>query len=66
MPDKLTIEPALAEQHADLVKQLEAMGHVVERWTTGQGDAHSIQIDPQTGRRLGIADKRRDGWASGY
>jgi gamma-glutamyltranspeptidase/glutathione hydrolase len=30
-----------------------------------QGDAHSIGIDPKTGLRTGVADKRRDGKAVG-
>ena len=30
-----------------------------------QGDAHSIRVDPKTGRFEGAADGRRSGWAAG-
>lgn len=48
------------------VAALEAMGHRVRASGT-QGTAHSIQIDPRTGRRIGAADPRdTDAGAAGY
>lgn len=53
------------KQHPEMVEKLKAMGHTID--TRGkQGDAHSIMIDPKTGLRIGVADKRRDGKAAGY
>ncbi len=46
-------------------RQLERMGHKFKP-VKGLGDAHSIWIDPETGIRLGVADKRRCGKAAGY
>ena len=40
------------------------MGHKVE--ATRQGDAHSIWIDPRTGRYFGAEDRRICGKALGY
>ncbi len=52
-------------EHAELAKQLEALGHKVQ--TGGrQGDAHSIWVDPKTGRYHGAADGRISGKAAGY
>jgi gamma-glutamyltranspeptidase/glutathione hydrolase len=48
----------------DAVRQLRAMGHRVQG--ARQGDAHSIRVDPRTGRYLGAADRRISGKASGY
>lgn len=48
------------------MKQLEALGHTVRVANDEQGDAHSIWIDPKTGRLTGVADKREDGSAAGY
>ena len=61
-PDEVSFEGL--NQHPDLVAGLRAMGHKV----TGrrQGDAHSIGIDPKTGRYHGAADPRIDGKAAGY
>ena len=47
--------------HADMVSKLNAMGHSVTQ--ERQGDAHTIWIDPNTGLRVGAADKRIDGKA---
>ena len=46
----------------DLAAGLTKMGHTVR--SRGQGDGHSISIDPTTGTRTGAADKRRDGKAA--
>src|SRR5262249_2813035 len=52
-------------EHADAVKQLGAMGHQVLRGAR-QGDAHSIWVDPKTGRYHGAEDRRISGAAAGY
>jgi gamma-glutamyltranspeptidase/glutathione hydrolase len=65
-PDRTSVEPAFAREHAAVVKQLEALGHTVRVADDEQGDAHSIWIDPKTGRLTGVADKREDGSAAGY
>jgi gamma-glutamyltranspeptidase/glutathione hydrolase len=46
------------------VRRLEEMGHSVSG--TRQGDAHSIWLDPKTGRYVGAADHRINGKASGF
>lgn len=66
LPDRADVEPALARQYPSVLKQLEAMGHVVRVSTDEQGDAHSIWIDQRTGGLTGVADKRENGSASGY
>ena len=60
-PDRIQLEdrPGLD----DLMKGLRAKGHTVMK--TGQGDAHSIRIDPKTLLRTGAADKRLSGSAVG-
>jgi gamma-glutamyltranspeptidase/glutathione hydrolase len=64
LPDRLRIEPALAKDHAEALRRLEAMGQAIGPVSV-QGDAHSIWIDPQTGERIGAADKRISGKAAG-
>jgi gamma-glutamyltranspeptidase/glutathione hydrolase len=46
------------------VRRLEAMGHSVR--STRQGDAHSIALDPKTGRYVGAADHRINGMGAEY
>jgi gamma-glutamyltranspeptidase/glutathione hydrolase len=65
MPDVVQLEPGLLEEHKDALQNLEALGHALDRKPARQGDAHSIRVDPKTGRRQGEADRRRDGWAAG-
>ncbi len=62
-PDQISFEAV--KQHPELVQALEKMGHMVVP-SESQGDVHSIQIDPKTGARLGVADKRLSGSAQGY
>jgi gamma-glutamyltranspeptidase/glutathione hydrolase len=50
--------------HPDLVQGLTNMGHRVS--PSRQGDAHSIWVDPATGRFHGAADRRIEGLALGY
>jgi gamma-glutamyltranspeptidase/glutathione hydrolase len=54
-PDRISIEAGGAD--AATVEALRGMGHTV-RVGGQQGRAHSIQIDPRTGARLGAADPR--------
>lgn len=61
-PDKLTLEERPG--YEELEKGLKAKGHAVAK-VKGQGDGHSIWIDPKTGVRTGAADKRLDGAAKG-
>jgi gamma-glutamyltranspeptidase/glutathione hydrolase len=60
-PDRIQLEdrPGLD----DLMKGLRAKGHTVMK--IGQGDAHSIWIEPKTRLRVGAADKRLSGSAVG-
>jgi gamma-glutamyltranspeptidase / glutathione hydrolase len=51
-------------EHAAAVERLRAMGHSVR--PARQGDAHTIWVDPQTGRYDGAADRRISGKAAGY
>jgi gamma-glutamyltranspeptidase/glutathione hydrolase len=46
------------------VRRLRQMGHVIE--STRQGDAHSIWVDPRTGRYYGAEDRRIDGKVASY
>jgi gamma-glutamyltranspeptidase/glutathione hydrolase len=65
MPDRLTLEKGALTDHPALLKELQGMGHVINPRPAGQGDAHSIGFDEKTGQYLGMADRRRDGWAAG-
>ncbi|MCS6865260.1 MAG: gamma-glutamyltransferase [Gemmataceae bacterium] len=60
-PDVVRFEGV--QQHPELVQKLKQLGHRVTE--ARQGDAHSIAIDPQSGIRIGAADKRLDGKAVG-
>ena len=59
-PDQLTVETKDSKK----IEELRSLGHRVER--RGQGDAHSIWIDPKTGKYHGAADSRIAGKAAGY
>jgi gamma-glutamyltranspeptidase/glutathione hydrolase len=61
-PDKVHFEGT--KEYPELVKQLQQLGHTVVQ--DRQGDAHSIWIDPITGRYYGAADHRHSGKALGY
>ena len=58
-PDEVKFEGA--KQYPKLVGSLKEMGNAVAQHR--QGDAHTIWIDPKTGVRVGVADKRLDGKA---
>ncbi len=49
-------------QNPKLVAELKKLGHTILEQR--QGDAHTIWIDPKTGQRVGVADKRIDGKAA--
>jgi gamma-glutamyltranspeptidase/glutathione hydrolase len=62
-PDRIDLEPGYFARHAGALKELEKMGHRLRR-VRDQGDAHSIWLDPKTGRYEGVADPRRAGHGS--
>jgi len=66
LPENVQVEGDLLKQHADALDKLRILGHAIDTKATRQGDAHSIRVDPKTGRYEGAADKRRSGWAAGY
>jgi gamma-glutamyltranspeptidase/glutathione hydrolase len=59
-PDVVSFEGT--EEHRAAVKALEAMGHTVRG--TRQGDAHSVGLDPGSGRYVGAEDRRINGKTS--
>jgi len=61
-PDRISIEDFPGRALLD--GKLKALGHTVV--TNKQGDAHSIAVDPKTGKLVGAADKRLDGSAKGW
>ncbi len=64
LPDRISIEADGASEEA--VRTLEAMGHTI-RMGGRQGTAHSVMLDPRTGRRLGAPDPRdADAGAAGH
>ena len=65
-PDRVGFEGFKRPEYAQTVEQLRSMGHQFDEKARRQGDAHSIGVDPSTGRYLGAADKRIDGKAAGY
>ena len=66
LPDRVSVESALAKQHAEAIERLKAMGHAIKVAGERQGDAHTIAVDAKTGRITGAADRRRSGAAAGY
>jgi gamma-glutamyltranspeptidase/glutathione hydrolase len=61
-PDRVRFE-GLAD-HPAAVARLRQMGHVVTG--TRQGDAHTIWVEPRTGRYVGAEDRRILGKAAGF
>lgn len=59
-PDQIGIEQAFDPATAEALRRL---GHVVQL-RTRQGDAHSIERDPASGRLHGVADRRTEGWCA--
>jgi gamma-glutamyltranspeptidase/glutathione hydrolase len=65
LPDRAGFEGLDRPEYAATIEQLTRMGHQFEPKAAKQGDAHSIAVDPRTGRLFGAADKRICGKASG-
>ncbi|HZY91143.1 MAG TPA: gamma-glutamyltransferase [Gemmataceae bacterium] len=61
-PDEARFEGA--SEHPAAVARLRAMGHSISG--TRQGDAHTIWVDPKTGRYVGAEDHRINGKAAGF
>jgi gamma-glutamyltranspeptidase/glutathione hydrolase len=61
-PDRIRFEGA--KKYPDAVRRLRRMGHQVGG--TRQGDAHSIWVDPKTGRYYGAEDRRISGKTASY
>src|SRR5262249_19323375 len=66
LPDRIVIEPGLGKKHPDSIDRLKSMGHAITVDKEGQGDAHTIMVDIQTGKITGVADHRRAGEAAGH
>lgn len=64
LPDRITVEGIQGDE--PWVEDLTRLGHTVRRSPYPQGDAHSIRIDPKTGLKQGVADRRIDGHAAGF
>ena len=56
-PDRLWLEGS--SWSAETRESLRKMGHFVGSESI-QGDAHTIALDPKTGKRIGVADPRRE------
>jgi len=56
-PDVITLEGN--SWSTETREALQAMGHRIQIGSL-QGDAHSIVVDPVSGHRIGVADRRRD------
>ncbi len=64
LPDRISMERDALPPAT--IAALEAMGHRTRASGT-QGTAHSIRVDPRTGRRIGAPDRRDpDAGAAGY
>jgi gamma-glutamyltranspeptidase/glutathione hydrolase len=62
-PDEVKLERM--SEYAETAAALKKLGHRVAN-SSKQGDAHSIWVNPKTGRLIGAADKRLSGYAAGY
>jgi gamma-glutamyltranspeptidase / glutathione hydrolase len=65
-PDRVNFEALNRPEYAASVEGLKRMGQQFNAKVSPQGDAHSIAIDPKSGRYTGAADTRIDGKAAGY
>jgi gamma-glutamyltranspeptidase/glutathione hydrolase len=63
-PDRVGFEGLDRPEYAAAVAELRRMGHEFPEKSGKQGDAHSIGVDPQTGRSQGAPDRRIDGHAA--
>jgi gamma-glutamyltranspeptidase/glutathione hydrolase len=64
LPDRIVLEGPRDRVAASLVEGLEKLGHAVRVAQGRQGDAHSIWIEPKTGRREAVSDRRIDGFTA--
>jgi gamma-glutamyltranspeptidase / glutathione hydrolase len=60
----IEVEPAFFTDRRDLLDQLEAMGHAIDRASGTRAAAQAVGRDPLTGALSGGADQRRDGTVS--
>lgn len=65
-PDEVRYEAMNKRSHRAAVDALRGMGHELVEPDSPQGSAHSIAVEVQGKRYLGVADKRRGGAAEGY
>jgi gamma-glutamyltranspeptidase/glutathione hydrolase len=65
-PGRVQFEGIGQPEYESLIARLRELGHTVADRPTRQGDAHTIWVDPSTGRYIGAADQRRSGAAAGY
>lgn len=65
-PDSVRFEGLTNPAFADTIETLRAWGHEFVAAPGWQGDAHSIQVDPDSGTMTGVADPRIHGKAAGY
>jgi len=65
-PDRVSFEGLQRPEYAAAVERLRQMGHDFDPKGSRQGDAHSIAVDPATGRYSGAADRRTAGKAAGH
>ncbi|MGE0696305.1 MAG: gamma-glutamyltransferase [Pirellulales bacterium] len=66
LPDRVLVEPRLAELHPAALDGLRALGHTIKQNEEAQGDAHTIWIDPASGDRVAAPDRRISGAAAGH
>jgi len=64
-PDQVRFEGQSRPEYKAVMEQLARLGHRTDDKRWGQGDAHTIWVDPQSGRYIGAADKRIGGKAAG-
>lgn len=64
-PDQLDLEALDQPPHSRVRAKLEGMGHRVGN-RPKQGSAHTVAIEPDSGIRIGIADRRRSGGPAGH
>jgi gamma-glutamyltranspeptidase / glutathione hydrolase len=63
MPEDVVLEPSISPA---VLQDLEGRGYHIGQDRRWLGIIEAIGIDPNTGERLGAADPRRNGAASGY
>jgi gamma-glutamyltranspeptidase len=54
----VSVSPPDRPEYAATIERLKQMGHAFGSKASKQGDAHSVWIDPGTGRPIGVADQR--------